>query len=45
MEKVHAFIELTSILFKCGVIVAVGLYALSRYRNYLDNKRLTSLQN
>lgn len=34
MENVLAVIELTGVLFKCGVIASVGLYVLHRYRGY-----------
>jgi len=34
MENVIAAIELASVLFKCTVIIGIGLYTLNSYRNY-----------
>ena len=34
MENVKATLELTSVLFQCGIITFVGIYVLNCYRNY-----------
>ena len=45
MNDVMAAIELTKVLFQCGVIIGVGLYVLKAYRSYRENSILERATN